>query len=328
MLHVATLIHDDIVDVAPLRRGLTSVHAERGTEMAVLIGDLQFIQAIRCFADAIDTQEDMRLVRLVLEAGFKVCCGELDELATDPNWRLPVLLERYFRVVDRKTGMLFGVACECGASLVGARSRETFQISRFGRRFGRAFQIMDDVFDLMRPTTVAGKAPGVDLAQRRITLPVIYALDELPADHPVHRILRGEAFDDQDLHTAVEAVRLSSGVMRGVLDGTGNDDRRHGAPRFLADECLSRCALRALAFCDRPQCDPRRHILVSAFSFFDHIYCINLDRRPRALAAGATEPGRGGPRGAYRAVFGRRAAERQFVAWLQAQPFGHSRGGT
>src|SRR5947209_2222585 len=80
MLHVATLVHDDIVDVAPSRRGLSTVYSERGTEMAVLIGDLQFIQAVRCFAEGINAQEDMHLVRLVLDVGFKICCGELDEI--------------------------------------------------------------------------------------------------------------------------------------------------------------------------------------------------------------------------------------------------------
>ncbi len=214
MLHVATLIHDDIVDLAPMRRGLRTVYAERGTAMAVLIGDMQFIQAVRCFADAVETDQDMRLVRLVLEVGFKICCGELDEIQTDPASRPGVLRQRYYLVVDRKTAALFGLACEAGANLAGARTRLTFFLSRFGRRFGRAFQIMDDIFDLVRPDAISGKALGTDLAQRRFSLPIIYALEELPADNPAARIMRGEPSTEAELRQALRDVAASNGILR------------------------------------------------------------------------------------------------------------------
>lgn len=214
MLHVATLIHDDIVDIAPLRRGLKTVYAERGTEMAVLIGDLQFIQAIRCFAAGIDAQEDMHLVRMVLDVGFKICCGELDEIMTDPSWDLETLEKRYLRTVDRKTAALFALACESGATLMGAGKRAAFYLSRFGRQFGVAFQIMDDIFDLMRPEDLSGKVRGIDIAQGRLTLPAIYALGELTEDHVLRRILRREPHTPAELHHAVEAVIESGGLLK------------------------------------------------------------------------------------------------------------------
>ncbi len=218
MLHVATLIHDDVVDLAPMRRGLRTVFAERGTAMAVLIGDMQFIQAVRCFADAVETDKDMRLVRLVLEVGFKICCGELDEIQTDPTSSPGVLRQRYYMVVDRKTAALFGLACEAGAKLAGARTRLAFFLSRFGRRFGRAFQIMDDVFDLVRPEAVSGKATGTDLAQRRFSLPIVYALEELPADSPAARIMRGEAHSERDLRQGLRDVAASNGILRAYAE--------------------------------------------------------------------------------------------------------------
>jgi len=214
MLHVATLIHDDIVDVAPSRRGLRTVYSERGTEMAVLIGDMQFIQAVRCFADGINAQEDMYLVRLVLDVGFKICCGELDELMTDPSWDIRTLEQRYFRTVDRKTAALFGLACECGAQLVGAGKKATFHLSRFGRDFGSAFQIMDDIFDLVRPESLSGKAPGTDLQQGTLTLPVIYSLQEFPENHVVRRIIQRAPYTPAELQEAVEAIVLSGGLIR------------------------------------------------------------------------------------------------------------------
>jgi len=214
MLHVATLIHDDIVDVAPTRRGLKTVYSERGTEMAVLIGDMQFIQAIRCFVDGIDAQKDIYLIKMVLDVGFDICRGELDEIMTDPHADLMVLRHRYFRTVNRKTATLFALACECGSSLAGARKRHSMFLSRYGRRYGTAFQIMDDVFDLIRPEELAGKSRGIDIEQGRLSLPILYAMDTLPGDHVLRRILRREAYTPQELYDAIEAVTLSDGMLR------------------------------------------------------------------------------------------------------------------
>lgn len=214
MLHVATLIHDDIVDNAPTRRGLKTVYSARGTDMAILVGDLQFVQAIRCFAGGIDTQRDMQLVQLVLDTGFQICCGEIDEMTTDPNWSPEVLERRYYRTVDRKTAVLFGLACEAGLSLMGGGTRATYAISRFGRRLGRAFQIMDDLIDLMVSETTSGKRPGADIRQRRFSLPIIYALSELEKDHKLHHIMRGGDYSEQDVADAVRDVILSKGFFR------------------------------------------------------------------------------------------------------------------
>src|SRR5271156_2631672 len=83
MLHVASLVHDDIVDDADDRRGVPSVSAARGRDVALVIGDLQFVQALRCFADAVETERDMELVRMVLAVGYRICCGQLDEMAVE-----------------------------------------------------------------------------------------------------------------------------------------------------------------------------------------------------------------------------------------------------
>lgn len=214
MLHVATLIHDDIVDVAPMRRGLRTVYSERGTEMAVLIGDLQFIQAVRCFAEGIDTQEDMRLVNMVLDVGFQICCGELDEIMTDPRLDAETLEARYMQTVNRKTAALFALACESGALLAGGSRSQAFHLSQFGRRFGVAFQIMDDVFDFVRPEELSGKAPGKDLEQGRVTLPLIYALPELGDDHPAQRMMARQPFTHEELDATVRAVAESDGILR------------------------------------------------------------------------------------------------------------------
>lgn len=218
MLHVATLIHDDIIDHAPMRRGIPSVNQKRGIDMAILIGDLQFVQAIRCFTNSIETQEDMNLVRLVLNTAFKICCGEIDELQTDPDWDFLTLKGSYFQTIERKTAILFGVACECGVALGGGRTREARRIGFYGRRIGRAFQIIDDVFDIAKSLDDTGKFPGTDLARRRLSLPIIYAMNELGQDHLVTKIMKGAAFTQEELMEGLTAIRNSEGFVQSLLD--------------------------------------------------------------------------------------------------------------
>jgi heptaprenyl diphosphate synthase len=218
MLHVATLIHDDIIDHAPMRRGIPSVNKQRGIDMAILIGDLQFVQAIRCFTDSIETEQDMGLVRLVLNTAFKICCGEIDELQTDPDWDFLTLKGSYFQTIERKTAILFGVACECGVALGGGHTREARRIGFYGRRIGRAFQIIDDVFDIAKSLDDTGKFPGTDLARRRLSLPIIYAMNELGNDHLVTKIMKGAPFTQDELMQGLTAIRHSDGFVQSLLD--------------------------------------------------------------------------------------------------------------
>jgi heptaprenyl diphosphate synthase len=214
MLHVATLIHDDIIDRAPRRRGTLSVNQARGSDIALLVGDMQFVQAVRCFAAGIEAKEDMVLVQMVLDAGFKICCGEIDELSTDVTWAPDRLRQRYFRTIDRKTAILFQLACESGASLMRARKRHIWKVGRYGRLLGRAFQLMDDLGDFLHGDEETGKNRGTDLLRRRPTLPIIYALQELPPGHLVHRIMRGDLYPPEELQQAIDAVIATPGFAR------------------------------------------------------------------------------------------------------------------
>jgi heptaprenyl diphosphate synthase len=210
MLHVATLIHDDIVDHASLRRGQHSVNQARGTEMAILIGDMQFLQAVRCFVDTIENQEDMQLVKWVLDSAFDICRGEIDEMTTQPFWHPDSLLTRYLTTIDRKTAVLFGLACESGAALMRARTSELRRLGSFGRYMGRAFQMMDDIFDLAHTEEEAGKRKGIDLHQRRFTLPIIQAMRLFGDLHPMVRYLRGqETASTEEVNAWVDEIRRS-----------------------------------------------------------------------------------------------------------------------
>ncbi len=223
MLHVATLIHDDIVDQASQRRGEASIQAARGVETALLVGDLQFIQAIRVFAASIDAERDLGLIRQVLDIGFQICCGELDEMEATPLASFEELRRRYLRTVDRKTASLFGLSCEVGATLGGGRSRASLLLSQYGRYLGQAFQIMDDLFDLVQTADQAGKPPCADLARRRWTLPIVNAVEELGADHLAARIMAGEPAEADTIASAASDIA-----------GTRGFQDAYGTARLLA----------------------------------------------------------------------------------------------
>lgn len=210
MLHVASLIHDDIIDHAALRRGQGSVNAARGTEMAILIGDMQFLQAVRCFVDAIEDDNDMQLVKWVLDSAFDICRGEIDEMTTQPYWHPDALHGRYLTTIDRKTAVLFGLACESGAALMRARTADLRRLGAFGRHMGRAFQMMDDILDLAQADAESGKCKGLDLHQRRLTLPIIHAMKLFGDLHPMVRYLRStEPVPPTQIDAWVDAIRRS-----------------------------------------------------------------------------------------------------------------------
>lgn len=218
MLHVATMIHDDIIDDALVRRGLSSVNAHRGTNAAILIGDMQFVQAIRTFVDAIEVQSEMELVKLVLDTAFRICAGELDELETDPALDTAALRRRYFEVIERKTAIMFGLACETGVSLVQGRTSQARRIGFYGRRVGRAFQIFDDLMDLLQDESASGKKRGMDLARRCLSLPIVYAMEELGPGHLVTQLMRGRACTAAELQECLEAVRRTNATARAYAD--------------------------------------------------------------------------------------------------------------
>jgi heptaprenyl diphosphate synthase len=219
MLHVATLVHDDIVDEAPLRRGLPSVVAGRGVKTAVLVGDLQFVQALRGFAAAVNCESDMQLVRRVLDAAFDVCRGELDELdrtlPDDPQLRF----ERYICTIDRKTGALFRLACSAGVELAGGRTRDARRAGFFGRSLGRAFQIIDDIRDIIEFELYAGKEAAVDLMRGRHSLPLLFAVDAMGTHCTIARALRGEEGVCEDaLVDALDALRDCGAIDRAYAE--------------------------------------------------------------------------------------------------------------
>ncbi len=171
MVHLATLVHDDIMDEAEIRRGKPTIASRWGNDIAVLFGDCLFAQALT-LAASFPTPE---VCREVASATNTVCSGEILQMRHCGDFSLS--RDRYFKVLEMKTGELFALSCSLSAFISpdGARQREALR--QFGLAFGTAYQIYDDCLDVFGSEQSAGKSLGTDLAKGKLTLPVLLAWD-------------------------------------------------------------------------------------------------------------------------------------------------------
>jgi octaprenyl-diphosphate synthase len=174
LVHLATLVHDDVLDEATLRHRLPTVGEKFGAQAAVLLGDALFSQALKLAAD-FPTVEVCRAVALSTR---RVCAGEIHQTLERGSPAFTV--EDYFEVISLKTGELFAVSCLLGARLAGYPEAYVQAVRRFGMQLGIAYQIFDDVADFCGDEGKIGKTLGTDLASGKFTLPLLWLLERLP----------------------------------------------------------------------------------------------------------------------------------------------------
>lgn len=210
LLHSATLIHDDVIDVSDLRRGAPSVNAIWGNKVSILIGDLFYSRILHRLAEIGDPE----ITHMVSTAIKRVCEGELIQLQNGIDYG--AIEERtYFDLIGKKTASLIAVACELGAlssaSPNGAGARSA--LKRFGEHIGMAFQIKDDVMDIVGTPESLGKPASHDLLEHTLTLPLIHGLRHSKNGNrdAVLAILRRGVTED-DIDTIHRFVRESGGI--------------------------------------------------------------------------------------------------------------------
>ncbi len=174
MIHTATLVHDDVLDEATTRRHIPTFNAEWGNKVSILLGDMLFTQAFH-----ITSRVDRRACELIGGATNRVCGGELKQVCNRGNWHLSEA--DYFDILDGKTAALTAVCGRLGAVYAGATEDVADKMATYGRCVGLAFQIADDLLDLVGDEAKAGKTLGTDLDEGKLTLPLIHALNTLPA---------------------------------------------------------------------------------------------------------------------------------------------------
>lgn len=174
MLHTATLVHDDIIDNADIRRNRPSVNARFGNQTAVLMGDWLYMSAF----ETTTLERSLDIIDILTRLTRKMTEGELIQLTR--IGRLDISEGEYFDILKRKTAYLFSACCEVGAILGGASDAEREALRSYGMDLGIAFQLSDDILDLTATTKDLGKEAGSDLIEGKLTLPLIYLLEKRP----------------------------------------------------------------------------------------------------------------------------------------------------
>lgn len=177
MIHMATLVHDDILDDAELRRKGATINHLRGNEAAVLLGDYLISHAYH-LCSSLDSQMASRLIGRTTN---ETCEGELLQIDNRNNWDLDE--STYFQIITLKTARLCAACCELGARLAGADERGVQALREYGLSVGIAFQIQDDLLDIVGDVSTVGKSLGSDIEKGKLTLPMIHFLANAPDEH-------------------------------------------------------------------------------------------------------------------------------------------------
>jgi heptaprenyl diphosphate synthase len=211
LIHAATLVHDDVIDRAEVRRGRPTVAAKLGDEAAIVVGDFYFAKA---YEQAAFTQSP-EAVAILARAVMDICAGEVRQQAIRHHYDTDV--DEYMRRIEAKTATLLAACCEIGALLGGLAADKRSAVRAYGRLLGLAFQIADDVLDYESSEDEIGKPIGHDVAEGFATLPLMMALDDRKVAGRLRKLLQSNReLTGSEAHEIVELVRDSAGPTRAI----------------------------------------------------------------------------------------------------------------
>jgi heptaprenyl diphosphate synthase len=206
LTHLATLYHDDVMDEAPLRRGVESANNRWGNTIAILTGDYLFSKASDLLADL-----GPEAVRLQARTFERLVIGQIMETQGPQNWEDP--LAHYLRVVGDKTGSLIATSARFGGMLSGAPREVTETLTKFGEQIGIAFQLADDVIDIASESNQSGKTPGTDLREGVPTLVTLNVMASAKVeDAELQRLLSAPIHDEDTVAQVLRALRKHDGL--------------------------------------------------------------------------------------------------------------------
>jgi octaprenyl-diphosphate synthase len=211
LIHVATLVHDDIMDGAETRREQPTANAKWGNSLSVLLGDCLFAHALRLSTNFSNNE----ICRIVSEASAEVCSGEI--IQTQRRFDLKFTIADYYKVIEMKTAALFAAACELGAFISEASPGIIGALKTFGAKLGTAYQIYDDILDIAGDEESVGKTLGTDLQKGKFTLPVLLLLqsaDEASRNRVRELILH----ENQSGHDELAELLSRSGAMKSAVE--------------------------------------------------------------------------------------------------------------
>lgn len=206
-IHTASLLHDDVVDNAKIRRGKPSANAQWGNHVSVLVGDFLYCRGSQLLTE----QGDLKILKVVTDAITKTTEGEVLEITK--NLDLNATVEDYLKIIELKTAILMSAACQTGAVL--ARMSVDFEnaLADYGACLGMAFQLTDDVLDYTSSEEVFGKTNGIDLKEGKLTLPLIVALKKATEQEKqlIKDALMADRLEKETLQTVKQIIQYYNG---------------------------------------------------------------------------------------------------------------------
>ncbi|PKM80362.1 MAG: heptaprenyl diphosphate synthase [Firmicutes bacterium HGW-Firmicutes-14] len=223
LIHMASLVHDDVVDASYTRRGMPTVKANWGDQVSIYTGTYLFARSL----DLIARCDNPVISRILADISVRMCEGEIRQIAT--SYDSDQTVKDYFFRIKSKTALLISASCELGAVACGAQERQVKALSRYGYYLGMAFQITDDILDFTASQQELGKPVGSDLRQGIVTLPVIFALTLSPDRERLAGIVKikdkkeGEVLEAISIVKQCGAIEKAYGVANRYIEKAKNE---------------------------------------------------------------------------------------------------------
>jgi len=208
LLHTATLVHDDVIDQAKVRRGIASINAEWNNKIAVLSGDFLLSLGLKTSVN----HNEFRFLKITSTAVQMMSESEL--FAIDKARSFKITEDEYFKIINGKTATLISSCCEIGAFSASDKEEDSENLSKFGTLVGLAFQIRDDLLDYVSKSSLIGKPVGNDIKEKKITLPLIYALEKSDNNEKkkIISLMKSKDISKSDINYILDFVKQKGGV--------------------------------------------------------------------------------------------------------------------
>lgn len=204
LIHMASLIHDDVIDAAMLRRGSATVNAIWGDRIAMYTGDYLFAKALECITKLETPAAHIALSHTIVE----VCKGEIEQIRDKYDFHQNLRI--YLRRIKRKTALLIAASCQLGAIATGATRDTENRLYWFGYFVGMSYQIIDDILDFVATERDLGKPAGGDLLQGNVTLPALYALQQESLREKIMQVHEGTS--REEMNSIIEMIKASDAI--------------------------------------------------------------------------------------------------------------------
>ncbi|HET6373128.1 MAG TPA: polyprenyl synthetase family protein [Candidatus Polarisedimenticolia bacterium] len=210
LIHTATLVHDDVIDGAEVRRGRTSVNSRWGSHLTVLLGDYLYLKSMTLAL----TADDLRIIKILCDITLTMIEGEL--MQADRNGSIDITEAEHLEIIRRKTAVLFSGCGRVAAELSGLDAARMSALESYALNLGMAYQLIDDLLDFTSTESVLGKPVASDLKEGRLTLPLIYLLQEGMEQHreKIGRVLSDGGFGSVDRQEILDLVRRSGTLQK------------------------------------------------------------------------------------------------------------------